>query len=44
MLAEPEDMFSGDRMVQLPDPDGYPWSFATVVGAFDPSKVPEGLA
>ena len=44
VLAEPEDMFWGDRMAQLRDPDGYLWSFATVVGEFDPSKVPEGLA
>lgn len=44
VLAEPRDMFWGDRMVSLRDPDGYLWSFATKVGEFDRSKVPEGLA
>ncbi len=40
VLAEPEDMFWGDRMARLEDPDGYQWSFATKVGEFDPSKIP----
>lgn len=40
VLAEPQDMFWGDRMVQLRDPDGYYWSFATNVGEFDASKAP----
>jgi PhnB protein len=40
VLAEPEQMFWGDRMVRLRDPDGYLWSFATNVGPFDPSKAP----
>lgn len=40
VLAEPEDMFWGDRMVRLRDPDGYLWSFATKVGEFDLSKLP----
>mgnify|MGYP000222496572 CR=1 FL=1 len=44
VLAEPEDMFWGDRMVLLRDPDGYLWSFATKVGEFDPSRVPEGMS
>ena len=41
VLSEPEDMFWGDRMVRLRDPDGYLWSFATNIGEFDPSKVPQ---
>lgn len=41
VLAEPEEMFWGDRMVQLRDPDGYLWAFATNVSEFDPSKVPK---
>jgi PhnB protein len=39
LLAGPEDMFWGDRVVRLRDPDGYLWSFATRVGAFDPAKM-----
>jgi uncharacterized glyoxalase superfamily protein PhnB len=38
--CDPQDMFWGDRMCQLADPDGYLWSFATNVGDFDPSKIP----
>lgn len=41
VLAEPADMFWGDRMVSLRDPDGYLWSFATNIGEFDPSRVPQ---
>ena len=41
ILSEPEDMFWGDRMMTLLDPDGYIWSFATRVGEFDPSKMPK---
>jgi uncharacterized glyoxalase superfamily protein PhnB len=29
---EPEDLFWGDRMCALVDPDGYKWSFATYLG------------
>lgn len=36
----PQDMFWGDRMCRLTDPDGHVWNFATNVGDFDPSKVP----
>ncbi|GMR20437.1 MAG: VOC family protein [Gammaproteobacteria bacterium] len=35
-VADPEDMFRGDRMAQLKDPDGYRWSFATKVRDFVP--------
>ena len=31
-LAEPENMFWGDRMCRLKDPENYIWSFATHVG------------
>lgn len=41
VISEPEDMFWGDRTVMLKDPDGYQWMFATKVGEFDPSKIPE---
>ena len=41
ILNEPEDMFWGDRTVMLRDPDGYKWMFATKVGEFDPSKMPQ---
>ncbi len=30
-LGEPENMFWGDRMCRLQDPDGYIWCFATKV-------------
>ena len=40
LLSEPEDMFWGDRIARLRDPDGYAWTFATKVGEFDPSKMP----
>jgi PhnB protein len=36
----PQDMFWGDRMCTLVDPDGYIWSFATNIGDFDPTKAP----
>src|SRR5262245_60584389 len=36
-----QDMFWGDRMCQLIDPDGHTWSFATNVADFDPSKMPK---
>lgn len=40
VLAEPVDMFWGDRMVHLEDINGYRWAFATNTGPFDPSKAP----
>jgi PhnB protein len=33
-----QDMFWGDRVCTLVDPDGYRWNFATNVADFDPSK------
>lgn len=32
-LAQPEDMFWGDRMCKLQDPDDYIWCFATKTGS-----------
>lgn len=40
VLAAPQDMFWGDRMAKLEDPDGYVWCFATRTGEFDPAKMP----
>jgi PhnB protein len=34
----PQEMFWGDRVCTLLDPDGYRWSFATNVADFDPAK------
>jgi PhnB protein len=39
-IENPQDMFWGDRMCKIQDPDGYEWSFATNVSDFDPDKVP----
>ncbi len=39
-VLPPEDMFWGDRMCKLADPDGYEWAFAQNVGEFDASKIP----
>jgi uncharacterized glyoxalase superfamily protein PhnB len=41
ILADPEEMFWGDRIARLADPDGYLWVFATRVGEFDASKMPD---
>jgi uncharacterized glyoxalase superfamily protein PhnB len=40
-VKPPEDMFYGDRVCQLTDPDGHTWWFATNVADFDPSKMPK---
>lgn len=37
----PEDMFWGDRIATVRDPDGYRWTLATKVGEFDPAKAPK---
>ena len=39
--TEPADMFWGDRMTALTDPEGYSWMFAKNVRPFDPTKVPK---
>lgn len=38
-VSAPQDMFWGDRMATVRDPDGYLWSMATNVGDFDASKM-----
>jgi len=40
IISKPEDMFWGDRIAQVEDPDGYRWTFATKVAEFDPAKIP----
>lgn len=40
VVHPPKEMFYGDRVCQIKDPDGYTWSFATNVADFDPSKSP----
>jgi uncharacterized glyoxalase superfamily protein PhnB len=40
VVDPPGDMFWGDRVCKLRDPDGYVWCFATNVADFDPSKAP----
>ena len=37
----PEDMFWGDRIGTVRDPDGYRWTLATKVGEFDAAKAPK---
>lgn len=37
----PEDMFWGDRIATVRDPDGYRWTLAAKVGEFDPAKAPK---
>ena len=42
----PADMFWGDRMCSLIDPDGHTWNFSTHTGKtfeFKPGSVPAGL-
>jgi PhnB protein len=39
-VSPPTDMFYGDRVCTLNDPDGFTWSFATNVADFDPAKAP----
>ncbi len=35
VVQEPEDMFWGDRIANVLDPDGHVWTFATKVGEFN---------
>lgn len=39
--SPPTDMFYGDRVCELLDPDGLTWWFATNVADFNPSNVPQ---
>jgi len=41
VLQRPADQFWGDRIAVFKDPDGYHWTFATNVGAFDAEKAPQ---
>ena len=41
--APVSDMFWGDRMAAIDDPDGYRWNFATNVGEMDESKIPASM-
>lgn len=41
VVEEPKDQFWGDRVACFKDPEGYNWMFATNVGEFDASKIPE---
>jgi uncharacterized glyoxalase superfamily protein PhnB len=41
VVAAPSDMFYGDRVCKLKDPDGFDWYFATNVADFDPTKAPK---
>lgn len=38
VLEEPTDMFWGDRVSRLQDPDGHVWSFATKVFDYQPEE------
>lgn len=40
VVTPPQDMFWGDRVCMLEDPNGLSWSFGTNVADFDPNKVP----
>jgi uncharacterized glyoxalase superfamily protein PhnB len=40
MRQAPKNEFWGDRIAIFVDPDGYHWTFATNVGAFNASKAP----
>jgi uncharacterized glyoxalase superfamily protein PhnB len=42
VLQRPANQFWGDRIAVFKDPDGYHWTFATNVGAFDASQAPQG--
>ncbi len=39
-VEEPIDMFWGDRMARVTDPDGHGWSLATNIADFDPANIP----
>ena len=41
VVQAPADQFWGDRTAVYKDPDGFHWTFATNVGGFDPSKLPQ---
>lgn len=41
IVTAPENMFWGERIARIVDPDGYLWCFAARAGKFDPLKIPE---
>jgi uncharacterized glyoxalase superfamily protein PhnB len=41
ILTEPADMFWGERIARVADPDGYVWCFAARIGEFDPAGMPQ---
>ena len=40
IVTDPENMFWGERIARIVDPDGYLWCFAAKAGKFDPRKIP----
>jgi uncharacterized glyoxalase superfamily protein PhnB len=44
VVCEPVDMFWGDRISTLSDPDGHRWTFATNVADFDPEKAAAAMS
>ena len=42
ITAEPQTQWWGDRTFSFVDPDGYPWTVAKTVQAFDPAMLPAG--
>jgi len=40
IASEPEDMFWGERIARIVDPDGYVWCFASKRGEFDATRIP----
>lgn len=40
VVTDPENMFWGERIARIADPDGYLWCFAARAGKFNPSKIP----
>jgi uncharacterized glyoxalase superfamily protein PhnB len=41
IATEPQDMFWGERIARIADPDGYVWCFAAKAGKFDPNRIPQ---
>ena len=41
IVSEPADMFWGERIARIADPDGYVWCFAARLHKFDPDKLPK---
>lgn len=41
IVSGPEDMFWGERIARIADPDGYVWCFAARLHKFDPDNMPK---